>query len=322
MASASTTGRAAAARWPILRQRNHLPRRARHDPRPATGPEVSARARGRCGGRAAVRGRLRRSCRWTRRCSIWHLYQAALAGRDIYYDQRYAHNLEMRDDPRGDPHASRRDRSGDAGGDPALHEAVLAQHRAVQQPDRAQVRAEVHAGGVCRGRKAAVKNGAAIAGRGRARRSTRCSRGCGRRSSTPASSRSSRTRRRVPARTSSPSSANNLYVGVTMKDLDGFDGALSAQLAAREAETASWSRRSTGSAAATTRRSGDRRRTSRPRFPTRPSRWPARCARSSGSTRPARPPTAWRTTSRGSRTRARPWTRSTASSRSTWMRAG
>jgi len=27
---------------------------------------------------------------------VWHLYQAALAGRDIYYDQRYAHNLEMR----------------------------------------------------------------------------------------------------------------------------------------------------------------------------------------------------------------------------------
>jgi dipeptidyl-peptidase-3 len=28
---------------------------------------------------------------------IWHLSQAALAGRDIYYDQRYAHNLEMRE---------------------------------------------------------------------------------------------------------------------------------------------------------------------------------------------------------------------------------
>jgi dipeptidyl-peptidase-3 len=28
---------------------------------------------------------------------IWHLYQAALAGRDIFYDQRYVHNLEMRD---------------------------------------------------------------------------------------------------------------------------------------------------------------------------------------------------------------------------------
>jgi dipeptidyl-peptidase-3 len=28
---------------------------------------------------------------------IWHLSRAAIAGRDIYYDQRYAHNLEMRD---------------------------------------------------------------------------------------------------------------------------------------------------------------------------------------------------------------------------------
>ena len=28
---------------------------------------------------------------------IWHLYRAALAGRDIYYDQRYEHNLEMRE---------------------------------------------------------------------------------------------------------------------------------------------------------------------------------------------------------------------------------
>ena len=28
---------------------------------------------------------------------VWHLSQAALAGRDIYYDQRYEHNLEMRD---------------------------------------------------------------------------------------------------------------------------------------------------------------------------------------------------------------------------------
>src|ERR1700704_1457040 len=28
---------------------------------------------------------------------IWHLYQAAMAGRDIFYDQRYAPGLEMRD---------------------------------------------------------------------------------------------------------------------------------------------------------------------------------------------------------------------------------
>ena len=31
------------------------------------------------------------------RVLVWHLYQAALAGRDIYYDQRYRHNLIMRD---------------------------------------------------------------------------------------------------------------------------------------------------------------------------------------------------------------------------------
>jgi dipeptidyl-peptidase-3 len=31
------------------------------------------------------------------RLLIWHLYGAALAGRDIYYDQRYAYNLEMRE---------------------------------------------------------------------------------------------------------------------------------------------------------------------------------------------------------------------------------
>src|SRR5262245_55890979 len=28
---------------------------------------------------------------------IWHLYQAVIAGRDIFYDQRYVHNLVMRD---------------------------------------------------------------------------------------------------------------------------------------------------------------------------------------------------------------------------------
>ncbi len=28
---------------------------------------------------------------------LWHLYQAAIAGRDIFYDQRYAYSLEMRD---------------------------------------------------------------------------------------------------------------------------------------------------------------------------------------------------------------------------------
>ena len=37
-------------------------------------------------------------------------YQAALAGRDIYYDQRYRHNLEMRDLLEAIAHARRRHR--------------------------------------------------------------------------------------------------------------------------------------------------------------------------------------------------------------------
>src|SRR5262245_42304222 len=27
---------------------------------------------------------------------VWHLYRAAIAGRDIYYDQRHRHNLAIR----------------------------------------------------------------------------------------------------------------------------------------------------------------------------------------------------------------------------------
>jgi dipeptidyl-peptidase-3 len=34
---------------------------------------------------------------YTDKVLVWHLYQAALAGRDIYYDQRYRHSLAMRD---------------------------------------------------------------------------------------------------------------------------------------------------------------------------------------------------------------------------------
>ena len=106
---------------------------------------------------------------------IWHLYQAALAGRDIYYDQRYEHNLAMRDvleeiitHPEDvDPQTLSRD--------PALHEALLDQHRALQQPHRAQVRPEVHARGL-RGRCRRRAEGRRDSSRSsRAKRSTRCS---------------------------------------------------------------------------------------------------------------------------------------------------
>jgi dipeptidyl-peptidase-3 len=47
----------------------------------------------------------------------WHLYQAALAGRDIYYDQRYAHGLEMR----------------------AILEAIVAHPEGIDAPARAEI---------------------------------------------------------------------------------------------------------------------------------------------------------------------------------------
>ena len=81
---------------------------------------------------------------------IWHLYQAALAGRDIFYDQKYAPSLEMRDVLEAIlTHPAGVD-TGDARRDHALHEAVLDQQRPAQQPDRPQVRAPDSAGRIRR----------------------------------------------------------------------------------------------------------------------------------------------------------------------------
>ena len=76
------------------------------------------------------------------------------------------------------------------------------------------------------------------------------------------------------------SSANNLYVGVTMKDLDGFEREAPAELAAGEDRTASSSKRSIASAASTTRRFARSSDTSRRRSRLRPSRWRRRSGRS------------------------------------------
>ena len=130
---------------------------------------------------------------------IWHLYQAALAGRDIFIDQKHSDALEMRAHPRADRRAPAGRRCRDARRGAALHQAVLDQQRSLQQPHRPQVRADVHARGVCRaqgGRETAPL--AAPTGETLDAMLARCSR-C---SSTPPSIRSSPTRRPAPARTS------------------------------------------------------------------------------------------------------------------------
>lgn len=56
---------------------------------------------------------------------LWHLYQAAIAGRDIFYDQRYVHNLEMRDVLEAILTASQ----SPAGAEPPIDAATLAEIR-------------------------------------------------------------------------------------------------------------------------------------------------------------------------------------------------
>ena len=133
---------------------------------------------------------------------IWHLYQAALAGRDIYYDQRYRHALEMREvleeilDARPTAvDAGRRSRRSAAtrsssGSTPGPHNNLTARKFVL----------DVHAGGVSRGRRMRPQRAARASLSRPARRSTTCSIASRRRSSTRRRRRSSPTRRRATGR--------------------------------------------------------------------------------------------------------------------------
>ena len=68
---------------------------------------------------------------------MWHLYLAAIAGRDIYYDQRYAHNLDMRALLEAIRHAHQWIRA--CSRRFAATRSCLDQHRSVQQLDGAKV---------------------------------------------------------------------------------------------------------------------------------------------------------------------------------------
>ena len=92
--------------------------------------------------------------------------------------------------PRGDHHACRRCRSGRAGRDSALHEAVLAEHRSAQQPDRPKVRPEMQSGSarVSGARRRSIRRNLSAQGRRVGRR--RCWPGSSRCSSIPRSTQS------------------------------------------------------------------------------------------------------------------------------------
>ena len=133
---------------------------------------------------------------------IWHLYQAALAGRDIFIDQKHRDALEMR----------------------GVIEQIVAHPQGVDAATLAEIQRytklfwinngpynnltarkfvlTLHAAGVRRGGEGGGGSGRDVRDAARANRSTRCWRGCSRCSSTRTSIRSSPTRRPAPARTS------------------------------------------------------------------------------------------------------------------------
>ena len=153
---------------------------------------------------------------------IWHLYEAALAGRDIYYDQRYRNNLEMR----------------------SLLEGILTHPEGIDPATLGEVQRYTKLFWLNTGpynnltarkfvlkctpeafaaaAKTAVKNGAGISGKGEESLDAMLTR------LQPAFFDASvdpivTNKTPGPGKDILASSANNLYVGVTMKDLVGFD---------------------------------------------------------------------------------------------------
>ncbi len=252
---------------------------------------------------------------------IWHLYQAAIAGRDIFYDQRYAHNLEMRDVLEAIlTHAS--------GIDPATLDAIERYTKLfwinTGPYNNLTARKFVLActpEAFLAAAAGAARAGAALPTASGRERSKTWWRACVRCSSM---------RRFEPSVTQKTppaggdilaASANNLYVGVTMKDLEAFEERypLNSRLVKKDGQVVEEVYRVGGrydkaiAAIVGASRGGD------PVCDAVDGQGAARVDSVLSDRR--RTATARRTTSPGCRTRTRPSTRSTASSRSTSTRA-
>jgi dipeptidyl-peptidase-3 len=155
------------------------------------------------------------------RVLIWHLTQAALWGRDIYYDQRYVHNLEMRN-------VLEEILTHPAGIDPATLSEIQRYtklfwlntgpyNNLTARKFVLKCTPEAFAAAA----QKAVQNGAAIAASGETldAKLARLKPAFFDASVDPIVTNKTP----GPGKDILASSANNLYVGVTMKDLDGFD---------------------------------------------------------------------------------------------------
>ena len=291
-------------------------------PRP---PEVSARAGRRRGRRAALRRRLRGPAARSENPDLAPLSGGARRPRHLLRPALRARPRDARR-ARGDPHATPDGRrSGDARRDPALHEAVLDQHRARTTTSR-----RASSCSSARPRRFAPRPRG-----GRANGGATFPLAAGRDRSTTCSTRlqplffdpdvdpmvtQQDARRR--ARTSCTASANNLYVGVTMEDLEGFEEryALNSRLVKQRRQAG---RRGLPGRRPLRRADRGDRPASRGRDPVRHRRrWREALRRADHvlpDRRDARPRGLRHRV--GRRTRTRRSTRSTGSSRSTWTRA-
>ena len=209
---------------------------------------------------------------------VWHLAQAAIAGRDIFYDQRYAHNLEMRD----------------------VLEAIVThaddvEPAALEEIERYTKLFWINTGPYnnLTARKFVLGVHARRARRRRARRrDPRRALPAARRRNPRRAARAAapdvlRSRRRSDGHEQDPARRQGHPHGQREQPLLGRDDVGSRRGSRRSirstrassSATAGWSKRSTASAAATARRSRRLSGTSRRRSRTRPSRWPTRCAR-------------------------------------------
>jgi dipeptidyl-peptidase-3 len=152
---------------------------------------------------------------------VWHLYQAGIAGRDIYYDQRYARSLSMR----------------------SMLEAIISHSEGVEAATLSEVRRYAKLFWLNSGPfnhltarkfvlkctpeafaaafKTAIKNGATNGGIHKYSPDSLLDM-CGRDFFDPEYHPVVTNKTPGPGKDVLTSSANNLYVGVTMKDLDGF----------------------------------------------------------------------------------------------------
>ena len=153
----------------------------------------------------------------------WHLCNAALAGRDIFYDQRYAHSLEMREVLEEIvPHAGAVD-AGTLGEIVRYTKLFWINSGPFNNLTARKFVPALLAACVSRGGARGCRHRRTLPAAATANRSTICWAGSSRRSSIASFESVCTSKTPGPGRDILEASANNLHQGVRMADLEGFE---------------------------------------------------------------------------------------------------